>query len=234
MVTDENLKTSTIAMPRHYSGPLVKEVFREITALFEDSGVKVLVLDFSGTELVDSSGIGILVSLAKESNMRQVKLLLKNLNDSLFQLFFDTGLDRIFTIERQKVIIQAEVDLFEPAIDIKLNIDKEFTGDITLFHMSGVMNHPIGSGYFKQQFLLSLAQYKKIVLDMDELDFIDSLSLSSILSMNNLLSGTGGKMVICRPNYIVLDLLETLNIGTIIPIYQTCEEALAFWSTTNA
>lgn len=234
MVSNENLGTSTVAMPRHYSGPLVKEVFKEITALFDSSPLKELVLDFSGTELVDSSGVGVLVSLAKESNIRQVKLLLKNLNDSLFQLFYDTGLDRIFTIERREVVTQAEVDLFEPAIDIKLNIEKEYSGDITLFHMGGIMNHPIGSGYFKQQFLLSLAQYKKIILDMEDLDFVDSLSLSSILSMNNLLSGTGGKMLICRPNYIVLDLLETLNIGTIIPICQTREEALSFWSAANA
>ena len=233
MVAEENVNSSTIAMPRHYSGVLVKETYREIIALLEQSPLNELVLDFTETELVDSSGVGILVSLAKETNIRHIRLMLKNLNDNLFQLFSDTGLDRIFTIERREVVIHAEVDFFEPAIDIKLNIDKEFIRNIAIFHMSGVMNHPIGSGFFKQQFLLSLTQYKKIILDMDELDFIDSLSLSSILSMTNLLSGTGGSMLICRPNYIVLDLLETLNIKSIIPIYPSCEAAVAVWSTTD-
>ncbi|MBN1577664.1 MAG: STAS domain-containing protein [Chitinispirillaceae bacterium] len=225
--------THTVTMPRHYSGPLVKDVVAEISRLNESAAFNELILDFSATELLDSSGIGTLVSMAKEFYQRQVKLILKNLNDDLFQLFNHTGLDRIFTIERQKVIVQAAVDFFEPSVDIRLNIEKEFTGDIAIFHLSGVMNHPIGSGYFKQQLLLTLTQYKKILLDMEELVFIDSLSLSSVLGMNNLLSGTGGSMRICQANYIVLDLLETLKIGAVIPLYASREEALSGWTGTN-
>jgi anti-anti-sigma factor len=228
MKADECCDLQSILMPRNYASSSVKEVLIEVNKLIKSTTVKQLTLDFSSTELVDSSGIGTLVSLAKETHLRGVKLILKNLNDDLFQLFSDTGLDRIFTIERQKVILQAAVDIFEPAIDIKLVIDKEYSKNVAIFHMSGVMNHPIGSGYFKQQLLLSLAQYKKIILDMDELNFIDSLSLSSILSMNNLLVGTGGKMVICQANYIIQDFLSTLNISAIIPLYTTTEEALRF------
>ena len=233
MEKSERTETHTIAMPRHLSGPMVKEVITEITRLFENGAHQELILDFTATELLDSSGIGSLVSMAKESHQRKVRFILKNLNDDLFQLFNHTGLDRIFTIERQKVITQAVVDFFEPSVDIRLNIEKEFAGDIAIFHLNGVMNHPIGSGYFKQQLLLSLTQYKKILLDMEELVFIDSLSLSSILGMNNLLVDTGGSMRICQANYIVLDLLETLKIGTVIPLYASREEALAGWGKTN-
>lgn len=233
MQTHERTETHTIAMPLHFSGPAVKEAVMELTRLFGDAALKEIVLDFTATELVDSSGIGSLVSMAKEARQREVGLILKNLNDDLFQLFNHTGLDRVFTIERQEVITQAVVDLFEPSVDIRLGIKKEFAGDIAIFNLSGVMNHPIGSGYFKQQLLLSLTQYKKILLDMEELVFIDSLSISSILGMNNLLVDTGGSMRICRANYIVLDLLETLKIGAIIPLFDSREEALAGWGTTN-
>ena len=226
-------ETHTIAMPRHFSGPMVKAVVTEITRLFKNDALCELVLDFTATDLLDSSGIGTLVSMAKETHHRGVRLILKNLNDDISQLFNHTGLDRIFTIERQKVIKQAVVDFFEPSVDIKLNIQKEFIGDIAIFHLNGVMNHPIGSGYFKQQLLLSLTQHKKILLDMEDLVFIDSISLSSILGMNNLLVDTGGSMRICRANYIVLDLLETLKIGAVIPLYASREEALAEWGQTN-
>ena len=233
MKASEHIETHTIAMPRHFSGPMVKEVVAEITRLFENDALSELILDFTATELLDSSGIGTLVSMAKESHQRTVKFILKNINDDLFQLFNHTGLDRIFTIERRKVITKAVVDFFEPSVDIKLNIEKEFAGDIAIFHLNGVMNHPIGSGYFKQQLLLSLTRHKKILLDFEELVFIDSLSLSSILGMNNLLVDTGGSMRICRANYIVLDLLETLKIGAVIPLYASREEALAEWGQTN-
>ncbi|MBN1308900.1 MAG: STAS domain-containing protein [Chitinispirillaceae bacterium] len=233
MPARERGTTHTLTMPRHYSGPLVKEVVAEISRLNESAAFKELILDFSETELLDSSGIGVLVSMAKEFHQRRIKLILKNLNDDLFQFFTHTGLDRIFTIERQETVVQAAVDIFEPSIDIRLNIEKEFVGDIAIFHLSGVMNHPIGSGYFKQQFLLTLAQYKRILLDIEELAFVDSLSLSSVLSMNNLLSGTGGSMRICQANYVVLDLLETLKIGAIIPLFPSREEALSGWTGDN-
>jgi len=233
MQTDEHTESRTIELPRHYSGPVVKEVVARINRCFEDPQIKELVLDFSATELLESCGIGTLVSVAKEAHQRRLKLKLKNLNDDLFQLFNHTGLDRIFTIERQEEVIAAAIDFFEPAIDIKLTIRKEFTGDIAIFLLGGVMNHPIGSGYFKQQLLLTLTQFKKILLDMEDLVFIDSLSLSSILVMNNLLVDTGGSIRICGANYIVLDLLETLNIGAIIPFYASREAALSGWAATN-
>jgi anti-anti-sigma factor len=229
MLVNEHARTASIPIPRHYTGPLVKEVGAEIGRLFDDGRIRELVLDFSASELVDSCAIGTLVSLAKESQLRHVNLVLKNLNDDLYQLFNHTGLDRIFTIERQEVLTAATVDFIEPSVDIKLGIDKEFISDIAVFHLCGVMNHPIGSGYLKQQLLLSLMQYKKILLDMEDLTFIDSLSLSGVLSLNNLLVDTGGSLRICRANYIVLDLLETLKIGAFIPMFTSLDEAIASW-----
>ena len=233
MSINTHAQPTTITMPRHYTGPLVKEIGAEINRLFDGAQVRELILDFSSSELIDSCAIGMLVSLAKESHHRKVGLVLKNLNDDLYQLFNHTGLNRIFTIERREVLMAATVDFIEPSIDIKLGIEKEFIGEIAVFHLSGVMNHPIGSGYLKQQLLLSLMQYKKILLDMDDLVFIDSLSLSGVLGLNNLLSDTGGSLRICRANYIVLDLLETLKIGAIIPMFTSLEEALSSWDGHN-
>lgn len=229
MPTKESTHSVTLPMPRHYSGALVKDVGATINKLFVDAQARELVLDFSSSELVDSCAIGMLVSFAKEAHQRHVRLILKNLNDNLYQLFNHTGLDRIFTIERSEVLVAATVDFIEPSVDIKLGIEKEFPGEIVVFHLSGVMNHPCGSGYLKQQLLLSLTQYKKVLLDMDDLVFIDSLSLSVVLGLNSLLVDTGGCLGICRANYIVLDLLETLKIGTFIPMFGAIDEALSAW-----
>lgn len=233
MQIEECTGTFTLEMPRHHSGSPIKTIATEIVRIFEEMPVVTLVLDFSSTELIDSDGIGSLVSVAKEAQLRHVALRLKNLNETLTQLFNHTGLDRIFTIERNEEIFAATVDFFAPSSDVALGITTELEGDVEVFHLSGIMNHPVGSGFFKQQLLLSLSRSKKVLLDMEELTFIDSLSISTLLRMNNLLTSTGGSMGICNAACIVLDILETLNIGSIIPLYATQHEALANWKTPH-
>ena len=214
---------------RHFTGPLVREVISRVMESISGDDVLSVTLDFEDTALIDSSGIGSLVSLARDFRDRERSLILRNLGDELYQLFVDTGIDKIFTIQKENDIYHAEIDFFETSVDISLNIDKKEQGDVCIFEMSGVLNHPVGSGYFKQQYLLSLADHKKILLDMEDLTFFDSLSLSTVLNMNSLLKGTGGELRICAANYIVNDLLSTLSINSIISVFNTREEALTGW-----
>jgi anti-anti-sigma factor len=194
-----------------------------------ESGITRIIIDFKDTTLIDSSAIGALVSIAKESTIRSVPLFLRNQHGDISNLFMDTGLDKIFNIESDGDLQNAEVGLFENGIDIRTAISEEVVNDVSIFHMKGVMNHPQGSRYFKQQFLLAMAKYKKMLIDLEELTFFDSLSVSVLLNMNKLIKETGGAMRICGPNYIVLELFNTLNLSKIIPIYGTVTEALDGW-----
>ena len=206
------------------SASFLKSIRREI----EDRTARIII-DLKETTLIASSAIGALVSNAKESKTHGVTLFLRNLSGDISELFIDTGLDKIFNIESKEGMQHAEIDIFEKGIDIRLTIATEVVKDICIIHMNGVMNHPQGSRYFKQQFLLSMVQHKKILLDMEELTFFDSLSVSVVLNMNKLLKETGGVMRICGANYIVADLFNTLNIGQIIPLYNVVTDALADW-----
>jgi anti-anti-sigma factor len=195
-----------------------------------EKGVVHLVIDFSETVFVDSSGIGSLVSIAKDYKSRGKILSLRNLGEELRELFAETGLDMVFNIEKEGSLDNAKVDLFETGVDIKLEIRQDVEGDICLFHLSGVMNHPMGSRFFKQQFLLAMAHYKKLLLDFENLTFFDSLSVSVVLNMNKLLKETGGSLRLCAANYIVDDLFSTLNIGQIIPIFDDIATAKQNWA----
>jgi anti-sigma B factor antagonist len=229
MVIDHEGTLSLLKLPQHFAGPVVKEAMALVHQELEKENSVQIVFDLSECDLVDSSGIGTMVSIAKDLRNRNSQLMLRNLSQDLHQLFIDTGLDKIFAIEQENEIHQAEVDLFESSVDIRLEMRKEIRGDICIFHMAGVMNHPIGSRFFKQQFLLSLASHKRVLLDFEELTFFDSLSISAILNMNKLLKETGGSMRVCGANYIIKDLFATLNIDSIIPLYNTIEDALADW-----
>jgi anti-sigma B factor antagonist len=223
----------TCKVTESFAGPVVKKTITDIFTEIDKGVIQCCTLNFSACTFIDSSGIGMLVSVAQQFHARNIRFVLKNLNNDLFELFVDTGLDRVFIIEKDGDIRNADVDLFATGVDVRLVITKTPIAEICIFSMSGIMNHPLGSQNFKQQFLLALADHKFILLDMDELTFFDSLSLSAVLAMNNLLSGTGGSMRICGANFIINDLFATLNINSIIPVFTTREEALLGWGSNH-
>ncbi|HLV33108.1 MAG TPA: STAS domain-containing protein [Chitinispirillaceae bacterium] len=220
-----------IKVPQHFSGSDVKKHAQDILRTSPGSQNAGFVFDFTGCQLVDSSAIGALISLSKECRSKGIRLILKNISNDLFKLFRDTGLEKIFTLEKNGVLKEAEIDLFEMSSGIQLCIKKELLDDICIFIMSGVMNYPCGSAYFKQQFLLALNQSRKIILEMEGLSSFDSLSISSVLGMNNLLKNTGGNLCICGANYIIKDMFLTLGINEIVPIFDNRQHALKNWNS---
>jgi anti-sigma B factor antagonist len=63
-----------------------------------DAGTRKVVIDFSSAAYVDSSGLGVLVSLAKRVREGGGQLRLSGLNDDLRVLFELTRLDSLFQI----------------------------------------------------------------------------------------------------------------------------------------
>jgi anti-sigma B factor antagonist len=63
-----------------------------------EKGEKKFLIDFSQTGYIDSSGLGVLVSLSKKIREQGGELRLANLNDDLKTLFELTKLDTLFQI----------------------------------------------------------------------------------------------------------------------------------------
>ncbi|HWP02818.1 MAG TPA: STAS domain-containing protein [Gemmatimonadaceae bacterium] len=63
-----------------------------------DRGERKFLVDFSETGYIDSSGLGVLVTLSKKIREANGELLLANLNDDLRSLFELTKLDTLFRI----------------------------------------------------------------------------------------------------------------------------------------
>lgn len=63
-----------------------------------EKGAKQFLIDFSQTGYIDSSGLGVLVSLSKKIREQGGELRLANLNDDLQTLFELTKLDTLFQI----------------------------------------------------------------------------------------------------------------------------------------
>ena len=67
-----------------------------------EGGDRKFVIDFDGTGYIDSSGLGVLVSLSKKIREQGGELRLSSLNDDLRTLFELTKLDTLFRIADDK------------------------------------------------------------------------------------------------------------------------------------
>src|SRR5205085_4979865 len=63
-----------------------------------ENGARKFLIDFTNTGYIDSSGLGVLVSLSKKIREQGGELRLANLNDDLKTLFELTKLDTLFQI----------------------------------------------------------------------------------------------------------------------------------------
>jgi phosphoserine phosphatase RsbU/P len=80
---------------------------------------------------------------------------------------------------------------------------------------------------FKKEVISSLAPDSKIILDMKEVEFIDSSGLGVVLSCYRHLCAAKGDLKICCLNKQVQTLFELVRMHRIFDIYKTREEALA-------
>ena len=67
-----------------------------------DGGERKFLIDFSNTGYIDSSGLGVLVSLSKKIREQGGELRLANLNEDLKTLFELTKLDTLFHISNNR------------------------------------------------------------------------------------------------------------------------------------
>ena len=75
-------------------------VREKLTDLLDD-GVTLLVLNLSGLEYVDSSGLGVLISIHKRCLQKGGKMVVSGLRGMVDDLFKLTRLDLVFNIEQE-------------------------------------------------------------------------------------------------------------------------------------
>lgn len=83
------------------SGDLVSENIKHMKSEILDLMEKTdqIILDFSETNYIDSIGLGMLVSLYKESISNNISIRIKNANENVRKLFRITALDELFINE---------------------------------------------------------------------------------------------------------------------------------------
>jgi len=109
-----------------------------------------------------------------------------------------------------------------------LLIDESQVGDVTLLKLSGQLTMGLESGELKQR-IQKLATEAKInvIMNIGELNFIDSYGLGELVACLSTLKKSGGSLTLAKPTEFVRDILRTTRLNTLLVSYESDEDALA-------
>jgi anti-sigma B factor antagonist len=99
---------------------------------------------------------------------------------------------------------------------------------ITIIELTGnVMGGPDATSLNDQLHKLIDANKKKVVVDLDEVKFINSSGLGMLIGGLTTLRNSGGEMKLARASKKIEDLLKMTKLSTVFDIHKTVNEAIA-------
>jgi anti-anti-sigma factor len=204
--------------------------FSTLCQEYRQKGHVRFIADASSMQFVDSYGIGVLVREHISLQNAGGELRIRNLNSEPLNLFKQTHLVNIFVLENKGRVCQPKNDLFGVKSScLNLNLDLEEKGNITVFHLSGIMKFPDCIRKLREEALKAMAEKNKFILDMERLEFVDSDSVYEIIRFGQLLKTSGGDVCICRACDRIRDLLVKCHVDSIIPLYENLALAIDHW-----
>lgn len=99
---DENMNTWVVTLSGDIEIYNVQELKKELLELIASKKAN-LVLDAKNLNYIDSTGLGVLVSILKEVKSYGGNIAIKHLKPYIAKIFGITGLDNVFSIEVEQV-----------------------------------------------------------------------------------------------------------------------------------
>jgi anti-sigma B factor antagonist len=95
----KKLNKAEIVMPENFAVDEASELRGQLSQLIS-SGTTSFILDFKRCTFIDSTGLGVLVSIYKKCADHNGSMQIINVNDKVFKVFKLTRLDSIFDISK--------------------------------------------------------------------------------------------------------------------------------------
>ncbi|HZO45305.1 MAG TPA: STAS domain-containing protein [Xanthobacteraceae bacterium] len=111
-----------------------------------------------------------------------------------------------------------------------MEITARHRGDILVLDMTGRLDTSTSGRAHDAIVDFAKTQPKRVILNLDELDYVSSAGLRVILTLAKLLQSSSGEMKICHANGSVHEVLQTSGFNSLIKIFDDEEAAIASWS----
>ena len=107
-----------------------------------------------------------------------------------------------------------------------IDITSRDENGITIVEIEGKMN--TGASPDADKYINDLLDQgaTRIILNLENLDFIASTGLRVILATGKKLAKAGGKLVLCNPNITVMDVLKMSGFSQMFNVFDSEEEAV--------
>lgn len=115
---------------------------------------------------------------------------------------------------------------------MKLRIEQ--SGNVTVIHVESNHLDAGNTTQFRNAVSEAIAGRKGVLIDLTDVQFVDSSGLGALLSCLRQISADGGRLRLCGISRTVRSLFELVRMHRVFEIHQSREEALsAFTSETN-
>ncbi|MCB1052983.1 MAG: STAS domain-containing protein [Acidobacteria bacterium] len=114
-----------------------------------------------------------------------------------------------------------------PIMDLK----HEKMGEITLIQVSGSIKMGDSAYRFSEYLekVLQVDSIKKVLLDMSEINYMDSMGLGELIGHLQRFRDQGGRIGLVKPTKRVFTLLQLSGLDEVFPIFEDRQAALAAW-----
>ncbi len=104
--------------------------------------------------------------------------------------------------------------------------EEELPGGITKVSLRGRID-ALAAGAIDLRMNLIGGTCKRVLIDLENVSYVASLGLRSIIVPARTIHGRGGKMVLLRPQKFVEEILRVSGVDTIVPVHHDLDAALA-------
>ncbi len=103
----------------------------------------------------------------------------------------------------------------------------ERLGDAVVLRLSGSCTMDVADGLTEAMVKLAAESVPLILLELSELDFIESTGLGGIVAGYLRLRRNQGEVKVVAPMPAIKDLLDLTRLSQLFPVYKTIEEAMS-------
>jgi anti-sigma B factor antagonist len=113
---------------------------------------------------------------------------------------------------------------------MQLNLQSQKIGDVVLVRCQGRITVGAEIASLQQELEKLTVLTKKVVLQLGEVSFLDSVGLGALVRQLNTLRAKGGDLKLCQVPPILLQVLTVTSLHRIFPIHASEEEAVLAFS----
>ena len=115
-----------------------------------------------------------------------------------------------------------------------LKMETHIRGDVIILECVGRLVFGDEAAAFRQRIKNILMGTRKIVVNLDGVEYVDSGGLGTLVGTLASTRNLEGEIKLVRPNQRVTELLQRTRLNTVFKSYESDEDAVAAFHTTNS